>query len=105
MVVTSHLALEYEEILKRHAAKLKLTFLEVDAYLDAVCLFADFVSLPPRLLPRLPDPDDEPILLAAEVSGARAIVTHNVRHFREAAAHGVSVLRPREFLGMVKSSL
>lgn len=105
MIVSNHLALEYEEVLKRHSAKLKLAFSEVDILLNAICYFADFISLPRSPLPRLIDPDDEPLLLAAEVSGARLIVTHNFRHLREAIAYDVSVLRPREFLRMVRSSL
>ena len=45
--------------------------------------------------PRLPDPDDEPLLRLAEASGLRLITTHNLRL---AAAHGVAVMPPRDLV-------
>ena len=84
--------------MKRNAAAIALTHDEVDRYLNAICQAADCVQLSAAQPPRLPDVDDEPLLRLAEASGARLITTHNLRHFRPAAAHGVAVLPPREFL-------
>ena len=36
-VLSNHLVHEYEEILKRHAEELGLTFAEIDTLLDAIC--------------------------------------------------------------------
>ena len=44
----------------------------------------------------LADPKDVPILAAAIGSGARLLVTHNVRHFR--SGEGVRVVRPRTLI-------
>jgi predicted nucleic acid-binding protein len=101
LVLSNHLLFEYEEVLKRNATTIGLTLNEVDLYLNAICQAADCVALAAPQPPRLPDPDDEPLLRLAETSGVRLITTHNLRHVRAAAAHGVTVLPPREFLRML----
>ena len=103
LVLSNHLLLEYEEVLKRNAATLGLTFAEVDAYLNAICQAADCIALAAPQPPRLPDPDDEPLLRLAEASGARLITTHNLRHLRPAKEHGVAVLPPRDFLRILSA--
>lgn len=103
LFLSNHLLLEYEEVLKRNAAAIGLTLDEVDLFLNAICQAADCMELPAPQNPRLPDPDDEPLLRLAEASGARLISTHNIRHLRPAAAHGVTVLPPREFLTIIRS--
>jgi putative PIN family toxin of toxin-antitoxin system len=101
LVLSNHLLLEYEEVLKRNAATLGLTLGEVDFYLNAICQAADCIALAAPQPPRLTDPDDEPLLRLAEASGARLITIHNLRHLIPASAHGVAVLPPREFLRML----
>ena len=103
LVLSNHLLLEYEEVLKRNAAVLGLTLAEVDLYLNSICQAADCFALAAPQPPRLPDPDDEPLLRLAGASGARLITTHNLRHVRAAAAHGIAVLPPREFLRMLSA--
>lgn len=98
MVLSNHLLLEYEEVLKRNALTLGLAIADVDLFLNAICQAADCVQLAEPQPARLPDPDDEPLLRLAEASAARLITTHNLRHLKPAAAHGVVVLPPREFL-------
>ncbi|MEO6741970.1 MAG: hypothetical protein ABIP20_17130 [Chthoniobacteraceae bacterium] len=76
----------------------------MDLYLNSICQTADCFALAAPQPPRLPDSDDEPLLQLAEASGARLITTHNLRHVRAAAAHGITVLPPREFLRAARSS-
>jgi putative PIN family toxin of toxin-antitoxin system len=98
LALSNHLLLEYEEVLKRNAAMLALTHGDVDRFLNAICQAADCYQLPAPQPPRLPDPDDEPLLRLAETSGGRLITTHNLRHLRPASAYGDAVLLPRDFL-------
>jgi putative PIN family toxin of toxin-antitoxin system len=103
LVLSNHLLLEYEEVLKRNAGALSLTQEEVDRFLNAICQAADCVQLPAMRPRGLPDADDEPLLQLAESSGARLITTHNLRHLRPATAYGVTVLPPREFLRILSA--
>jgi predicted nucleic acid-binding protein len=97
-VLSNHLLFEYEEILKREAGVLGLSLEAVDEILNAVCARAEEWPLSHGWQPILPDPDDEPLLQLAVESGARRVVTHNVRDLQPAMRLGVEVLTPREFL-------
>ena len=103
-VVSNHLLHEYEEILKAHAGELALDFADVDALLDAICARAEEWSLTPGWRPILQDPDDEPLVQLAAESGARRIVTHNLRDLAPARTLGVEVLPPRAFAAMLPGS-
>jgi predicted nucleic acid-binding protein len=70
----------------------------VDVILNAVCARAEQWHLSHEWQPILPDPDDEPLVQLAVESGAVLIVTHNIRDLQPAAALGVDVLKPRDFL-------
>ncbi len=54
--------------------------------------------------PILHDPDDEPLVQLAQESGARVIITHNTRHLQPALPLGIQVLKPMEFLRMLRES-
>jgi addiction module RelE/StbE family toxin len=54
--------------------------------------------------PVLHDPDDEPLVQLAQESGARVIITHNTRHLRPAVALGIQVLKPINFLFILRQS-
>ena len=103
-VVSNHLVHEYEEILKRHAADLGLSLGEIDTLLDALCARAEEWQLALGWLPILPDPDDEPLAQLAYDSGARRIITHNLRDLDPARRIGIAVLPPREFAAMLPAS-
>ena len=51
--------------------------------------------------PLLPDPEDDHVLEAAVAAGAGCIVTFNVRDFAPAAAFGVDVVTPAEFIALI----
>jgi len=100
-VVSNHLIHEYEEVLKAHAAELGLSLSDIDILLDAICARAEEFPLAAGWLPILNDPDDEPLVQLAYDSGARRIVTHNIRHLSPARALNIEVLPPRDFAAMI----
>mgnify|MGYP001035795953 CR=1 FL=1 len=101
-VVSNHLLFEYEEIFKRNAALLGLSLEDVDEVLNAICARAEDWPLSHDWHPILTDPDDEPLVQLALESGARRVVTHNVRDLQPATRLGVELLTPREFLAQLK---
>jgi len=102
-VVSNHLVHEYEEILKTKAEELKLSLEDAEELLNAICARAEEWPLQPGWNPILSDPDDEPLVQLACESAANRIVTHNVRHLAPAAGLGIELLKPREFLAILKA--
>ena len=104
-LVTTALFLEYEEVLKRpeHIAAHGLALPEIDRFLAALASAASPVEVHFAWRPRLSDPKDEMVLEAAVNGQARAIVTFNVRDFRDAAcAFGIAVLTPGELIRRIE---
>lgn len=62
MVLSNHLLFEYEEIGKKHASEMHLSFADIDDVLDALCSTAEKHTLLPRWESLLSDPDDEPLV-------------------------------------------
>jgi hypothetical protein len=83
---------------------LGLSLADVDNLLNAICARGEEWPLTHNWEPILHDPDDEPIAQLAQESGARLIITHNTRHLQPAAALGIQVLKPMEFLVILKPS-
>jgi putative PIN family toxin of toxin-antitoxin system len=101
LVLSNTTLTEYEEVLKREAALLHLSFLEIDQFLDALCVIAEQFSVSDDWLPVLSDPDDESFVQLAAESRADALATHNLRHFQPARRSGIPVMTPAEFLAML----
>ena len=55
-------------------------------------------------IPRLSDPDDEPLLQMAVEAQVPIIVTRNTRHLKPAEKFGVKVLTPAGFLAKLKET-
>jgi putative PIN family toxin of toxin-antitoxin system len=103
-VLSNHLLTEYQEKLLEMAGFLGATANDIDGALNVICAHADEWPLRPDWHPTLADdPDDEPLVQLAHESLANIIVTHNVRHLLPAENLGVKVLRPRDFLLMLRS--
>ena len=100
-VVSNHLVHEYEEILKRNAAKLNLSLADADELLNAICARAEEWNLQDGWSPVLTDPDDEPLVQLAFESSTGKIVTFNLCHLAPAASLQIELLKPREFLTIV----
>lgn len=103
-VLSNHLIYEYEEVLKRDAAALSLSLDDVDQILNALCARGEEWPLSHNWEPVLADADDEPLVQLAQESAARVIVTHNAGHLQPAARLGIQVLKPSEFLAILRQS-
>ena len=91
------LLFEHEDVLKR-PEKVPVSMQAVDAVLDYLCQQANFQEIFFLWRPHLKDPKDDMVLELALNADAQAIVTHNVRDFRNVAELGVEILTPAQFL-------
>jgi putative PIN family toxin of toxin-antitoxin system len=93
------LMIEYEAVMTRpgHLDAARLSVKDMNAVLDAVAAVAEPVRLAFLWRPAVRDPDDDMVLEAAVNGQADAIVTFNVRDFRNSAeGFGIKVLTPGE---------
>lgn len=102
LVLSNTVASEYHEILHREAGALKLAHEDVDQYLDVLCALAEQRTLATEWQPAATDPDDEPIVQLAREAEVLYLVTHNVRHVAAADRFGTRVMRPAEFLSLLR---
>jgi len=92
------LALEYEDVGKRHGPEIGLTDEEIDAVVDYLCSQAERHVIFYLWRPFLKDPGDDMVLELAVEAGCDIIVTFNRRDFAGASQFGIRVLTPAEFL-------
>jgi len=104
IVLSNHLLFEYEEVAKRTAPETGLSSKDIDDVLDALCAVAECRQLEPNWVPRLSDPDDEPLLQLAVEAKVPAIVTRNIGHLKPAESFGIEVLTPAQFLAMLRAA-
>jgi putative PIN family toxin of toxin-antitoxin system len=104
LVLSNTVLGEYHEILHREAEFLGLTHREADAYIDAMCELAERFSPTTQWQPAANDPDDEAIIQLAREAQVLYLVTHNVRDVSRAAQFGVRVVRPAEFLEILRQT-
>ena len=104
LVLSNTVLGEYHEILHREIILLGLRRAEVDSYIDALCVLAERFSPVTRWQPAAEDPDDEAIIQLAREAKVLYLVTHNVRDVSRAAQFGVRVVRPAEFLIILRQS-
>jgi putative PIN family toxin of toxin-antitoxin system len=104
-IVTIAVFLEYEAVLKRpeHRLASGLSLEKIDRFLAALASAFDGTETNFRWRPQLADPNDEMILEGALNGGATAIVTHNVRDFKQASAQfGLDVITPQQAISRIK---
>lgn len=105
IVLSNHLLFEYEEVAKRTASETGLSLQDIDDVLDALCTVAECRQLEPDWIPRLSDPDDEPILQMAVEAKVPTIVTRNIGHLKPAESFGIEVLTPAQFLAKLRAGI
>lgn len=104
-LVSTALFLEYEEVLQRPENRLAtgMTAEDVEGFLAAFASASEAVDVNFRWRPQLKDSSDDLVLEAAINGRAGALVTHNIRDFRDAARLlNLRVLLPRELLKELK---
>jgi putative PIN family toxin of toxin-antitoxin system len=101
IAVSVPLVLEYEEVARRQARRMGLTYDDIDDILNFVCTAADRRQIFFLWRPFLTDPSDDMVLELAVEAGCKYIVTFNVRHFKRVEQFGVSAVTPREFLKLI----
>ena len=101
IAVSVPLVLEYEEVARRQARRMGLTYDDIDVILDYVCTSADRRHIFFLWRPFLPDPSDDMVLELAVEAGCKYIVTFNVRHFKGVEQFGVRAITPGEFLKLI----
>ncbi|MBI5384670.1 MAG: putative toxin-antitoxin system toxin component, PIN family [Verrucomicrobia bacterium] len=103
LVLSNTVLTEYEEIVKREATTLGLTFERIHKTLDALCTLAERRYPSDVWLPVLSDPDDEALVHLAVESKADHLISHNLRHLEPARKLGVNLLEPRDFLAILRT--
>lgn len=101
--ISSALLLEYEAQLKTEAARQGRPLEVVDRFLDFLVSRSNRRQTFFLLRPFLRDPKDDFVVELALASRADYIVTWNVRDFTQASEYGISVIRPNEFLALVRT--
>ena len=92
------LVLEYEDVAKRQARSLSLTYEDIDDVLDYLCAVANRREIFFLWRPFLRDPADDMVLELAVEAECEAILTYNQRDFTGVEQFGVRVLTPKAFL-------
>ncbi|MDP2234436.1 MAG: putative toxin-antitoxin system toxin component, PIN family [Actinomycetota bacterium] len=98
IVLSVPLALEYEDVAKRHSSELGLSHADVDQLMEYLCGIAHLQEIHYLWRPLLRDPKDDHVLELAVGAGCDVIVTHNIRDFTGTDTLGVAAIRPGEFL-------
>ncbi len=104
LVLSNTVLGEYHEILHREAEFLGLTHQETDSFMDALCEMAEKFSPTTQWQPAANDPDDEAFIQLAREAQVLYLVTHNIRDVRRAAQLGIRVVRPAEFLEILRQT-
>jgi len=94
--------LEYEDVLKRpdNLLAFGMKSEDIDVILDMICHRFQHVVTHFLWRPCLKDPGDDMLLELAVGGGAGAIVTHNIKHFREISNlfYNLKILTPKEYV-------
>ena len=96
--ISNALLFEYEDVLKRNQALLKLTDVKLNNFLDGLATLGEPFTSKFLWRPFLKDPKDDHILELAVVARAQTIISYNKSDFKGSDQFGVTILDPKEYL-------
>jgi putative PIN family toxin of toxin-antitoxin system len=105
LLLSYALLCEYRDVALRpdQLRAFQLTAKEVEEVISQVEELAEPLPFAESYRPLSPDPNDDLVLEAAINGRADLVVTHNIRHLREAAARfKIEVVTPPEFLQLLR---
>jgi len=105
LLISVALALEYEDVCHRpeHRLATGLTLHEVEAFINGIISLAEPVEAHFRWRPSLRDPCDEMVLETAVNGQADALVTFNLRDYKNVpSGFGIEVMVPAEALRRIR---
>jgi putative PIN family toxin of toxin-antitoxin system len=106
LLLSYSLLCEYRDVALRPGQLLAFqrTAEEVESLISELEEIAEPLPFAERYRPLSPDPGDDLVLEAAINGRADLILTHNIRHLRQAAAgFKIDVVTPQEFLQLLRS--
>lgn len=104
LLLSYALVCEYRDVALRpdQLAAFQRTAQEVESLISELEELAEPLAFAERHRPLSPDPDDDLVLEAAINGRADFILTHNIRHLRQAAAgFKIDVVTPQEFFKLL----
>lgn len=101
--ISTALLLEYEDVARREAMAAWAKPERVEAVLQFIAANAMEHAISFRWRPFLSDPNDDFVLELAVSSGARYIITHNVRNFTGCDSFGIAAVTPGKFLHTLRT--
>jgi predicted nucleic acid-binding protein len=101
--VTVPLVLEYEDVLGRPGALPHISPKEIGRFIDWWISVSQLHVIHFLWRPFLPDAKDDMLLEAAIASGAKHIVSFNLRHLEPCGKLGIRPLSPNDYLKSLKS--
>lgn len=103
--VSVPLILEYQDVARRQARDLGLTYADIDAVIDYICSVSEHHPVFYLWRPVLKDPNNDFILELAVAAQCRYIITHNIRDFRGSERFDVAVITPQQLLAKLEGAL
>ena len=100
-VLSVPLIIEYEDVLKRENSKIILSLESINNVLDRLCFHAELREIFYLWRPYLNDPKDDLVLELAVESNCDAIITYNLKDFKNIDKFGLEAITPKAFLQQI----